>query len=43
MDGIRGALTGLWQFNPMPDVLVLSVLTLVMLAFGSLMFSRIEV
>ena len=42
MDGIRGALTGLWQFNPTLDVTVLAVLALVMLGFGSLMFSRIE-
>jgi ABC-2 type transport system permease protein len=42
MDGIRGALTGQWQFTPALDVTVLAVLTLVMLAFGSLMFSRIE-
>jgi ABC-2 type transport system permease protein len=42
MDGIRGALTGLWQFSPTLDMTVLAALAVVMLAFGSLMFSRIE-
>lgn len=42
MDGIRGALTNIWQFTPALDIAVLGALALAMLVFGSLMFSRIE-
>jgi ABC-2 type transport system permease protein len=42
IDGLRGALTGLWQFAPGLDAAVLGGLTLAMLALGGVMFSRIE-
>lgn len=42
MDGLRGALTGSWQFGAAADFAVLGGLTAVMVALGTLAFSRIE-
>jgi len=42
IDGLRGALTGMWQFPPTHDAAVLGALTLAMLALGGFMFARIE-
>jgi ABC-2 type transport system permease protein len=42
MDGIRGSLTGVWQFSIGTDLAVLGGLTLVMVAIGTRLFSRIE-
>ncbi len=42
VDGVRGALTGAWHFNPFVDVAVLVVLTALLLALGTRLFSRIE-
>jgi ABC-2 type transport system permease protein len=42
MDGIRGSLTGVWQFGIGTDLAVLGGLTIVMIAIGTRLFSRIE-
>lgn len=42
VDGLRAALTGMSQFGLIPDLLVLSVLTAVMMVIGSWLFSRIQ-
>lgn len=42
MDGLRGSLTGLWQFTPALDFAVLGALALVLLGASGLMFARIE-
>jgi ABC-2 type transport system permease protein len=42
IDGLRGALTGLWQFSPALDASVLGALTIAMLVLGGFMFARIE-
>jgi ABC-2 type transport system permease protein len=43
VDGLRGALTGAWQFNLQLDIMVLAVLATVFLSAGAYMFSRIEI
>jgi ABC-2 type transport system permease protein len=43
VDGLRGVLTGVYQFGFLTDFMVLSVITLVLLAVGSYLFSKIEV
>ena len=43
VDGLRGMLTGTYQFGFLTDLMVLSVITLVLLAVGSYLFSKIEV
>ena len=43
VDGIRAALTGVTQFGIIPDFLVCSAITLLILALGSHMFSRIQI
>jgi ABC-2 type transport system permease protein len=42
MDGLRGALTGVWQFGFLTDVSVLAALTIAALALCTFTFSRIE-
>jgi ABC-2 type transport system permease protein len=42
MDGLRGALTGVWQFGLATDFGVLLGLTIVMVGLGTYAFSRIE-
>jgi ABC-2 type transport system permease protein len=42
VDGVRGALTGVWHFNPFADVGVLVVMTALLLIMGTRLFSRIE-
>lgn len=42
MDGLRGALTGVWQFGFVTDFGVLFGLALVMVGIGTYAFSRIE-
>lgn len=42
MDGLRGALTGVWQFSLGTDLGVLLGLTIVMVGLGTYAFSRIE-
>jgi ABC-2 type transport system permease protein len=43
VDGLRGALTGVWQFNPQMDVVILALLATVFLSAGAYMFSKIEI
>ncbi len=43
VDGLRGAFTGRWQFEPAIDLAVLGVLACVFLALGARAFSRIQV
>jgi len=43
VDGLRGALIGTYHFSPLTDVAVLSIVTVVLVAIGSYLFSRIEV
>jgi len=42
VDGLRGALIGTYRFGPLTDIAVLCILTAVLLAIGSHLFSRIE-
>lgn len=42
MDGLRGALTGVWQFGVTTDLAVLVALAVVAVAAGTRSFSRIE-
>jgi ABC-2 type transport system permease protein len=42
MDGLRGALTGVWQFSPIMDLSVLAGLAMATIALGTYSFSRIE-
>ena len=42
IDGVRGAFSRTWQFGVSADLAVLAVLTAVLLALGSYLFSRIE-
>ncbi len=42
IDGVRGALTGVWHYSPTTDVAVLVVLTGVLLVIGTQLFARIE-
>jgi len=42
VDGLRGALTGVWHFNIALDLTVLVCLTFVFLCTGAYFFSRIE-
>jgi len=43
VDGLRGALTGVWQFNLQMDVVILALLATVFLSAGAYMFSKIEI
>lgn len=43
VDGLRGALVGTMQFGLHIDILVLSIITFILLAVGSYLFSRIEI
>jgi ABC-2 type transport system permease protein len=43
VDGLRGALLGSCQFGMGQDLLVLSVLTLLFLALGAKLFSKIQI
>ncbi|MFA7707725.1 MAG: ABC transporter permease [Candidatus Pacearchaeota archaeon] len=43
VDGIRGALTGVFHLGLFVDFLVLAVLSLIMLTIGSYLFSKIEI
>jgi ABC-2 type transport system permease protein len=43
VDGLRGALIGTYRFSPLTDVAVLFIVTVVLVAIGSYLFSRIEV
>lgn len=43
VDGLRGVLTGIYQFGFFTDLAVLSILTLILLSIGSYLFSKIEV
>src|SRR5579885_3658586 len=43
VDGLRGAFTGRWQFEPAIDLAVLGVLACVFLALGARAVSRIQV
>jgi ABC-2 type transport system permease protein len=42
IDGVRGALTGAWHFNPVTDAAVLAALTVALLLVGARLFARIE-
>lgn len=42
IDGVRGALTGVWHFSALTDVAVLVVITGLLLALGTRLFARIE-
>jgi ABC-2 type transport system permease protein len=42
VDGVRGALTGAWHFGAALDLAVLVVMTAVLLAVGTALFTRIE-
>lgn len=42
VDGLRGTLTGIYQFSFFTDLLVLSILTAVLIFIGSYLFSKIE-
>jgi ABC-2 type transport system permease protein len=42
VDGVRGSLTGVFHFGVATDFGVLAILTLVCLAAGSYLFSRIQ-
>ena len=43
VDGLRGALTGIYYFNPLLDLAVLSISTFIFLIIGSKLFSRIQI
>jgi ABC-2 type transport system permease protein len=43
VDGLRGVLTGSYQFGFLTDFMVLSVITVILLIVGSYLFSKIEV
>jgi ABC-2 type transport system permease protein len=43
VDGLRGVLTGTYQFGFFTDFMVLGLLTLILLIIGSYLFSKIEV
>jgi ABC-2 type transport system permease protein len=43
VDGLRGALTGIFHFGAYTDFLVLTGLTLILLAIGSYLFSKIQI
>jgi ABC-2 type transport system permease protein len=43
VDGLRSALTGIGQFGMRVDVIVLSIITVVLLAIGSYLFSKIQI
>jgi ABC-2 type transport system permease protein len=43
VDGLRGVLTGAYQFGFLTDLMVLSVITSALLLVGSYLFSKIEV
>ena len=42
VDGVRGALTGVWHFGTVLDLSVLVVMTAVLIAVGTALFARIE-
>lgn len=43
VDGIRGALTGIYYFNPYLDFSVILILSGIMLEIGTYMFSKVEI
>jgi len=43
VDGLRGTLTNVSHFGLFPDFFVLSVITIIILAIGSFLFSKIEI
>ena len=43
VDGIRGALTGVYFFSPLTNLIVITVLALITLAIGTYMFSKVEI
>lgn len=43
VDGLRGTLTGVYQFGFFQDVLILGILTIFLIFIGSYLFSKIEV
>jgi ABC-2 type transport system permease protein len=43
VDGLRGVLTGTYQFGFFTDFMVLGALTLILLMIGSYLFSKIEI
>lgn len=43
VDGLRGALTGVYQFGFLHDFTILGALTLILVFIGSYMFSKIEI
>jgi ABC-2 type transport system permease protein len=43
VDGLRGALIGAAQFGLHIDIIVLSAITVVLLAIGSYLFSKIQI
>jgi ABC-2 type transport system permease protein len=43
VDGLRGALVGVMQFSYVMDISVLTLVSLVLLAIGSWLFSRIQI
>jgi ABC-2 type transport system permease protein len=42
VDGLRGIFIGTYRFNPLTDFAVLSIATVVLIAIGSYLFSRME-
>jgi ABC-2 type transport system permease protein len=42
VDGLRGAITGVFHFGLSTDLLVLSIATAILVAVGSYLFSKIE-
>ncbi len=42
VDGLRGSLTGVYQFGFIPDLTVLSLLTFILILIGGYLFSKIE-
>jgi len=43
VDGLRGTLTNVSHFGLFPDFFVLSIITIIILAIGSFLFSKIEI
>jgi ABC-2 type transport system permease protein len=43
VDGLRGAITGVFNFGIAPDFLVLSIVTIFLISIGSYLFSKIQI
>lgn len=43
VDGIRGALTGIYHFSPILDLGVIAIISMIMLAIGTYLFSKVEI